>query len=88
FGQRTLAPVCISNNFALEAYCWYTPEFSALWRPFVVYEPLTPGQIAYVAISGVVCAYLALPLLRRMARQVGAHLSRLRMICARQAWYF
>jgi len=34
FGQ-TAMDTCWANNFALESLCWYTPEFSALWRPFV-----------------------------------------------------
>lgn len=34
FGQ-TAMDACWANNFALESLCWYTPEFSALWRPFV-----------------------------------------------------
>jgi hypothetical protein len=88
FGQNTLAPVCTSNNYALEAFCHYTPEFSALWRPFVVYEPLSPSQIAYMAFSVIACAYVALPLLQRVALQVHAHLSRLRLKYANRAWYF
>lgn len=27
---------CLDNNYALEALCWYAPEFSPLFRPFVV----------------------------------------------------
>lgn len=34
FGQRDL-DICFRDDYALEALCWYTPEFSALWRPFV-----------------------------------------------------
>lgn len=26
---------CWSNNYSQEYLCWYVPEFSALWRPFV-----------------------------------------------------
>lgn len=88
FGQSTMAPVCTSNTYALEALCHYTPEFSALWRPFVVYEPLTPGHFVYLAFSVIVCAYVAFPLLQRMAPQVGEQLSRLRLVYARQAWHF
>jgi hypothetical protein len=89
FGQNTLAPVCLYNNFALEALCYYTPEFTALWRPFVVYEPLSAGQIAYIAFSVIVCAYLAFPLLQTVALQVRTQLSRLRwMYKVKQAWYF
>jgi hypothetical protein len=88
FGQRTLAPVCTAHNFALEALCHYTPEFSALWRPFVVDEPLTARQFVYLAFSVIVCAYVAFPLLQRMVLQVRAHLSRLRLLSMRQAWHF
>lgn len=35
FGQADM-DVCWANNYALECLCWYVPEFSALWRPFVV----------------------------------------------------
>jgi hypothetical protein len=35
FGQHNLE-ICIENHYALESLCWYTPEFSALWRPFVI----------------------------------------------------
>lgn len=34
FGQNDL-DVCWTNNYQLEFLCWYAPEFSALWRPFV-----------------------------------------------------
>jgi hypothetical protein len=34
FGQAGM-DTCWANNFALESLCWYIPEFSALWRPFV-----------------------------------------------------
>lgn len=34
FGQ-TAMDTCWANNFTLESLCWYTPEFSALWRPYV-----------------------------------------------------
>lgn len=27
--------LCFTNDYQLEALCWYTPEFSPLWRPFV-----------------------------------------------------
>jgi hypothetical protein len=37
FNQRTL-DICSANNYALEHLCWYVPEFSALWRPFVVHH--------------------------------------------------
>jgi hypothetical protein len=35
FGQEGMG-ACWANNYELEFLCWYVPEFSALWRPFVV----------------------------------------------------
>jgi hypothetical protein len=35
FGQEDMG-MCWANNYELEFLCWYVPEFSALWRPFVV----------------------------------------------------
>lgn len=36
FGQQSM-DVCWANNYQLEFLCWYVPEFSALWRPFVTH---------------------------------------------------
>ena len=37
FGQQSM-DVCWTNNYELEFLCWYVPEFSALWRPFVTHD--------------------------------------------------
>jgi len=37
FGQSQM-DLCWQDNYALESFCWYVPEFSALWRPFVTGE--------------------------------------------------
>lgn len=29
------APICEADGYQLELLCWYVPEFSPLWRPFV-----------------------------------------------------
>ena len=34
FGLEGL-DLCWQDNYQLESLCWYTPEFSVLWRPFV-----------------------------------------------------
>jgi hypothetical protein len=34
--------VCIDNDYQLEAFCWYVPEFSPLFRPFVNSSFLSP----------------------------------------------
>lgn len=37
FAQRSM-DLCWQNNYELEFLCWYVPEFSALWRPFVTHD--------------------------------------------------
>lgn len=37
FGQQSM-DMCWANDYALEFMCWYVPEFSALWRPFVTQD--------------------------------------------------
>ncbi len=81
FGQSGLG-VCTANFYALEAYCHYTPDYSALWRPlinfylfglgprFAAAEKLQPGSVAYGFFIAGVCAYLSIPLLRAIAKQI------------------
>lgn len=69
FEQQGLS-ACTAHNYAQEFLCQFIPEFSALWHPFVVAEPLSPGAILYTATSSAIFLYLALPLLIRMSRQI------------------
>jgi hypothetical protein len=69
FGQQGLN-VCGANNFALEFLCHYTPEFSALWHPFVANESLTRQQLPYLAYSIIVFVYLMIPLLGETVMQL------------------
>ena len=51
--------VCCQNNYAQEFLCWYTPEFSVLWRPFVVgFEPGVPGHLPFALWQIAVLVYL------------------------------
>jgi hypothetical protein len=64
FGQS----MCPANNYSLESFCWYVPEFSVLWTPFVHNPGFSwryPFLFAY-ALS--VVAYVAWPLLRQWAQ--------------------
>ncbi len=69
FGTANLG-ICLSNNYALESFCWYMPEFSVLWRPFVVSMPLKPQHIITIVYHVIVFAYLVFPLLQMLARQI------------------
>jgi hypothetical protein len=59
FAQSHL-DLCWQNNYALESLCWYVPEFSALWRPFVtdeVWHILAKGRAHFAVWQVAVSAY-------------------------------
>ncbi|HEY7122600.1 MAG TPA: hypothetical protein VH540_01495 [Ktedonobacterales bacterium] len=88
FGKQGLE-TCTQNQYALEFLCHYVPEFSVLWRPFVVPEQLEWGQLLYIAYSALVFVYLALPLLRVIASQSLAQATRLSKLYLKPgAWHF
>ena len=53
--------ICTEDNYALENLCWYTPEFSSLWRPLIEWPVLSPATTAYGLLSLVVLLRLAVP---------------------------
>jgi hypothetical protein len=73
FGQSNLE-ICYANHYALEALCWYVPEFSVLWRPFVVSKPLKSYHIVTILYYTVVFIYLSAPLLQTLAKQINMKL--------------
>jgi hypothetical protein len=63
FAQST----CTANHYYLESFCWYVPEFSVLWTPFVFRAQLSWGDWMVVAYAVGVTVYAAHPLVRRWA---------------------
>jgi hypothetical protein len=76
FEQRGLS-ICTAHDYAQEFLCHYAPQFSVLWRPFVVFEPLSSSAILYSATSIGIFLYLALPLMATIARQIAHGLRRI-----------
>ncbi len=70
FSQTQLSTVCQSNNYQYEMLCHYTPDFSALWHPFIVPQHFTQPQLLYMTYCGIVFVYLAFPLFAKIVRQV------------------
>jgi hypothetical protein len=64
FGRFAQSP-CQANHYYVEAYCWYVPEFSVLWTPFVFGGQLWWPQYILIAYAVGVTAYVAYPLLRQ-----------------------
>jgi hypothetical protein len=54
--------VCTQNHYALEHLCWYTPEFSALWRPFIDWPTPINWVVAFGLLSLCAITRLAVPL--------------------------
>ena len=80
FQQASLS-ICTDNNYLLEVYCHFTPDYSALWRPlvnfyvhgpssrFLAVEGVTLHKLAFGAYALFVGAYLSLPLARTILAQ-------------------
>ena len=66
FGRFAQAP-CQANHYYLEAFCWYVPEFSVLWTPFVFRGQVWWPHYILIAYAVGVTAYVAYPLLRQWA---------------------
>ncbi len=69
---NTMPAVCTQNNYNLEMVCYYIPEFSALWLPFVHHYPLDRQQELFMGYVIIVALYLVLPLCIQIARQSSA----------------
>jgi hypothetical protein len=70
FGQDGLT-VCQANGYALEAMCWYVPDFSPLWHPFIAGAwPHSRAGLALLCYGLVVLLRLAWPLLRGLAHDL------------------
>jgi hypothetical protein len=55
FGQTGL-DICTANNYALEHLCWFVPEFSVLFHPFVTRLPDT--AFVWLVIIYTFCLWL------------------------------
>ncbi len=60
--------LCTANGYALENLCWYTPEFSVLWNPFVgPLRALTVKEWSLIGYEAAVVLVLGWPALRALA---------------------
>jgi hypothetical protein len=65
FGQN----ICKQNGFFLESFCWYLPEFSVLWQPFIQDKSIGAGDTLMFVYSGAVLICVAGPLCLALVRQ-------------------
>jgi hypothetical protein len=57
--------VCANDTYA--SLCWYVPEFSPLWRPFVTFTPPSPPGAIVAAYFAAVYLWMAAPLVRDLS---------------------
>jgi len=73
FQQLIVPYICAQNRSTTLFLCWYTPDYSPLWQPFVLhlYIYLNQGQKMFLWFSLLVAAYLAVPLFIHLFKQIG-----------------
>jgi hypothetical protein len=64
--------ICLSNSYALEHLCWYTPEFSSLWRPVIDWPDVGTRSAVFALLALVAFVRLAAPLVAVLAPRVRA----------------
>jgi hypothetical protein len=88
FGRFAQTP-CTANHYYLESFCWYVPEFSVLWTPFVFNAHLSWVGFPLIAYAVGVTGYVAHPLIREWTlagrRELGQALAAYR---SRAPWRF
>lgn len=64
--------ICTANGYALEAFCWYVPEFSSWWWPIESFPSLDASTWAAAGYAVLVFGYLAVPLALGVTRSAAA----------------
>lgn len=87
FGLHGL-DICMRGYDYLIPLCGYNPQYSELWRAFLVPLPFGKRDLLYCAYSLVVFGYLALPVARTIACQVRDVARTYRASGGLRAWRF
>lgn len=88
FNQYSLN-ICVRDDYYLESLCWYVPEFSVLFRPFVVHKHISSSNIVVMILYIVIFGYLALPLIRSLIKTIVTKLNEIRsMYLHYEKWRF
>lgn len=70
--------VCSENGWNLQSLCWYTPEFSTLWKPFVDLKKIELNVFERSLVFSwlLVSIYTSLPLLINIMHQAFKYIAR------------
>lgn len=63
--QQKGMDICTRDNFVLEHLCWYTPEYSALFHPFVVMPKVSLTEWLFIAYASLLILIVLVPVARR-----------------------
>jgi len=74
FGQDGLEKIGVANNFALESFVWYVPEFSPLWYPLIQHRRLGLQDLIVIAYVIAVTAWVATPMIRGLAERLSVRI--------------
>ncbi|MEZ5275002.1 MAG: hypothetical protein R3F07_01325 [Opitutaceae bacterium] len=80
--------LCFENNCALEMLCWYVPEFSPLFRPFVVSDPLRTKEMVALVFGLVLAIYLGAGPACRLSKQIWLNARNLGAGLLNRKWRF
>ena len=73
YGDDAVRSLCVQRfHYFEEPLCYYTPEFSVLWFPFVAHTPPEPGQVSFLVYGVLVAVVLIVPVLVRVVRQAAS----------------
>lgn len=87
FDQYDLGETCQVNEWRDEYLCWYIPEFSALFHPFVNFKPLEFNEVVIIIYSLVVFFYLAKDLILFIISSILKYLKDLKLFDLK-SWKF
>ncbi len=66
FGQEGIEQICSADNYRVEAFCWYVPEFSPLVWPFIGPHIFKAKEIFFIVLSTITYLWLSVPLYREL----------------------
>jgi hypothetical protein len=76
-GDDAVRNVCLNQYPSFETpLCYYTPEFSVLWFPFVFHPSISREKLFFLVYELLVALVLLSPLLVRIGRQLGGEARR------------
>jgi hypothetical protein len=86
FGDEYLTPYCTSFSYAYEHLCWYVPEFSVLWAPFVFHPDVSSVGYIFLWFGIVLWGIVSAPLWVALHTNVHEWLRRVRSMIGAGTW--